>query len=103
MSFYIFIAWFMKKGRKIALYCVIIIAIIAVIYLMFWFPKYEAGEVDSTPEILTWEENMEIEDTYTEDYSFEEDVMEDLEWFFGNANGYENVEWEYWFTDAELE
>ena len=38
-----------------------------------------------------------------EEWDFEEDVMKDLEWFFGNNNGYENVEWEYWFTSTEAE
>jgi hypothetical protein len=41
--------------------------------------------------------------TYEQKDTFEEDVMKDLEWFFWNNNGYENVEWEFWFTNPENE
>ena len=61
----------------------------------------EPSDVDT--EILTWEEILDTWTTnvYENTYTFEEDVMKDLEWFFGNNNGYEDVQWEYWFTNPE--
>lgn len=60
---------------------------------------------DTEIEIWTWGEitNVwEIPDDEDSD-TFEEDVMKDLEWFFGNNNWYEDVEWEFWFTEPENE
>ena len=49
------------------------------------------------------EENVEPEpeEIVSETNTFEEDVMKDLEWFFNDNNGYEDVQWEYWFTNPE--
>ena len=96
----------MNKRWKIALYVVLVLAIIAVIWLMFGNtnPNVETpSDVDN--EVLTWEE---ISDswttvTYENTDTFEEDVMKDLEWFFWTNNGYEDVEWEFWFTSTEAE
>jgi hypothetical protein len=95
----------MSKWWKITLYVILILAIIAVVWLMFWNtnPNVEIQN-DTDIETLTWE-NVEVipETVDNETPTFEEDVMKDLEWFFGNNNGYEDVQWEYWFTSPENE
>ena len=93
----------MKKRVKITLYCIIAIAIIFVVRLMLWNIKTNTTKIDnSNIENITWKDIDENENTLDiEDSTFEEDVMKDLEWFFGNNNWYENVEWEYWFIDTE--
>lgn len=60
---------------------------------------------ETSTEIQTSIEENIIESTETEieTDTFEEDVMRDLEWFFGNSNGYEDIQWEYWFTNPENE
>jgi len=61
-------------------------------------------EILDTDETLIEEEMAEdTPTTYEQKDTFEEDVMKDLEWFFWNNNGYENVEWEFWFTNPENE
>ena len=95
----------MNKRWKIALYVVLILAIIAVVWLMFGntnpdveTPDYEDTETPIEEETVdTWNNAVSYENTDT----FEEDVMKDLEWFFWNNNGYEDVQWEYWFTSTE--
>lgn len=73
---------------------------------MFWNFK---PTIESQEDIqITVEEDTErtIEKTQepqVESNSFEEDVMNGLEWFFGSNNGYEDVEWEYWFNNPENE
>lgn len=73
---------------------------------MFWIsnPNTKAPS-DTKTEILTWGEitNESSIVNYENTDTFEEDVMKDLEWFFGNNNGYEDVQWEYWFTNPENE
>ena len=95
----------MKKELKIALYCILVVVVIAVIYLMFWLPNQDIENPEIPGEIvMTWEDETlipENEDTKTA--TFEEDVMKDLEWFFGDSNGYEDVQWEFWFTNPENE
>ena len=70
---------------------------------MLWNIKTNTTKIDnSNIENITWKDIDENENTLDiEDSTFEEDVMKDLEWFFGNNNWYENVEWEYWFIDTE--
>lgn len=60
---------------------------------------------ETSTEIQTSIEENIVENTETEieTDTFEEDVMRDLEWFFGNSNGYEDIQWEYWFTNPENE
>jgi preprotein translocase subunit SecF len=93
----------MSKWWKITLYVILILAIISVVWLMFWNtnPNIEIQN-DTTIETLTWE-NVEVipETVDNETPTFEEDVMNDLEWFFENNKGYEDIEWEYWFTNPE--
>lgn len=95
----------MKKRLKTTLYCIIAIAIIAVVWLMLWNIKTNTKKVDNVNiENITWEDINENTNTLNvEDATFEEDVMKDLEWFFNNNNWYEAVEWEYWFIDADEE
>jgi len=73
---------------------------------MFWNtnPNVEISP-ETNNEALTWEE---ITDTwnssnYENTNTFEEDVIKDLEWFFNSNNWYEDVEWEFWFTNPENE
>ena len=93
----------MSKWWKITLYVILILSIIAVVWLMFWNtnPNVEIKN-DTDIETLTWE-NVEVipETVDNETPTFEEDVMKDLEWFFENNKGYEDIEWEYWFTNPE--
>ena len=69
---------------------------------MFWTSK---PLTKTTENIQTPEEGVEqnTEEIQFETNTFEEDVMKDLEWFFNNNNWYEDIEWEYWFTDTENE
>jgi hypothetical protein len=63
-------------------------------------PDSEDTEVSVEEKVSdSWNNTLTYENTDT----FEEDVMKDLEWFFGNNNGYEDVEWEYWFTNTANE
>jgi len=96
----------MSKWWKIVFYLILILAIIVVIWLMFWNtnPNVEISP-ETNNEALTWEE---ITDTwnssnYENTNTFEEDVIKDLEWFFNSNNWYEDVEWEFWFTNPENE
>ena len=94
----------MNKRWKSALYVALIIAVVAVIWLMFGNTNPNIETPDEDNEVLTWEEvadSWTTTFTYENTNTFEEDVMKDLEWFFGNNNWYEDVEWEYWFTSPE--
>ena len=97
----------MNKWWKITLYVVLVLTIIAVVRLMFWNtnPNVEIqNDTDIDTNALTWENAEDITGNINaETPSFEEDVMKDLEWFFGTNNGYEDVQWEYWFTSPEKE
>lgn len=97
----------MKKGLKIALYCLLIIAIIAVVFLMLGLPKQENIESDTDSQVSIWNETTDIEESEptfnTDSPNTDEDVMKDLEGFFGDSNGYENIEGEYGFTNIEIE
>jgi hypothetical protein len=72
---------------------------------MFWNRNHNVKtQTNTDTETLTWEtidDILNIPEVETD--SFEEDVMKDLEWFFGNNNGYEDVQWEFWFTAPESE
>ena len=92
----------MKKELKIALYCILAIAIVVVVWLMFGNTNPNV-EIDTDIETPTEEDNSEALVNNNNTDTFEEDVMKDLEWFFGNNNGYEDVQWEYWFTSPESE
>lgn len=93
----------MNKRIKIILYIILILAIIAVVRLMFGNTNPNV-EITDTDEILAWEEIKEAsEETTIQTPTFEEDVMKDLEGFFGDNNGYEDVQWEFWFTNPENE
>jgi len=97
----------MSKWWKITLYVILILAIIAVAWLMFWntnpnveTPDYENTDTPIKEETVdTWNNTINYENTNT----FEDDVMKDLEWFFWNNNGYEDIQWEFWFTSPENE
>ena len=96
----------MPKRVKIILYVILILAIIAVVWLMFWQTNLKETPIDTNTEALTWEEVIESWDAVElelQNSTFEDDVMKDLEWFFNDNNGYEDVQWEYWFTNPENE
>ena len=96
----------MNKRWKVALYVVLLLALIAVVWLMFGNtnPSVETPDSEDT-EVPVEEVSDQWNNTFTYDNTatFEEDVMKDLEWFFGNNNWYEDVQWEYWFTSTEAE
>lgn len=91
----------MKKEVKIILYCVLAIVLIIVVFVLLWLTKDNAGEPDINIETELVEDttiqNQELQPTQ----DFEQDVMNDLESLFNNSNGYENIEWEFWFIDSE--
>ena len=97
----------MKKYLKIGFYVLLIIAITIVALLMLGTQKPVVNlETGLNPEYLPSETKEEAEpqaEEVVEEYAptFEEDVMKDLESFFGNSNGYENVWWDFWFTNEE--
>lgn len=73
---------------------------------MFWQTNIKQTLTDTNIEILTWEDTIETWDTVDlqlQNSTFEDDVMKDLEGFFNDNNGYEDVQWEYWFTNPEDE
>ena len=97
----------MKKYLKIGFYVLLIIAITIVALLMLGTQKPVNLETGLSPEYLPSETKEEVEPQVEEPIikestpTFEEDVMKDLESFFGNSNGYENVWWDFWFTNEE--
>ena len=75
---------------------------------MFWQTNLKIqAPTDTDSEILIEQEisenNWNTIDLEPQNNTFEDDVMKDLEWFFNNNNWYEDVEWEYWFTNPEDE
>ena len=78
---------------------------------MFWQTNIKTEtQTDENIEILTWNDTIDTIDfeepgltTNTDAPTFEEDVMKDLEWFFNDNNGYEDIEWEFLFTSLEAE
>ena len=99
----------MQKRVKFTLYVILILVIIVVVWLMFW-TKNSKEDITTNTEIetLTWEEITDNNDWDTVDLepqnnTFEDDVMNDLEWFFNDNNGYKDIQWEYWFTNPENE
>lgn len=101
----------MQKRLKITLYIILILVIIAVIWLMFWKTSTNTETSNNTniEEISTWEENENSDDNWDtvdleiQNDTFENDVIKDLEWLFSDNNWYEDVEWEFWFTNLETE
>lgn len=95
----------MKKRLKVVILLILLLIVWAVAYLSFWGRRNDNVKNETpTPEVIeeTWEES-EVISLEEEEWDFEEDVMKDLEWFFNSTNWYENIQGEYWFTDAELE
>ena len=75
---------------------------------MFWQTNIKTQvSTDTDSEILIEQEisenNWNTVDLEPQNNTFKDDVMKDLEWFFNNNNWYEDVEWEYWFTNPENE
>ena len=95
----------MHKWWKITLYVILILVIIAIVLIIFWNTNPDVEIQDNTDlEALIWEDIEVIPETADNKTStFEEDVMKDLEWFFWNNNGYEDIQWEYWFTSTANE
>ena len=96
----------MPKRVKITLYTILVLAIIAIVWLMLWNINTQPEEsIVLEPENLTWAEitnddNWNTVDIVSQTAKFEDDVMKDLEWFFNNNNWYEDVQWEFWFTSS---
>ena len=88
-----------KKELKIILCCIIALVAILVWFFIFWFPHNEVGEPNIYDEVLIWSEEESAENVPT----FEQDVMNDLESYFNTNNGYEEIEWEFWFIDTDNE
>ena len=91
----------MKKDVKIILYCVLAVILIVICCLVRWKSNQQAWEPEN---FTTEEEIVEIEDTTDTkqpSQNFEQDVMNDLESFFNDNNGYENIQWEFWFINSE--
>ena len=96
----------MSKWLKISLYVLLILAVIAVVWLMLWNskPVIESPEDIQISVEESTEQNIEnIQEVQPQIETFEDDVMKDLEWFFWTNNGYEDVQWEYWFNNPENE
>lgn len=96
----------MSKRLKVTLYVILILTVVAVVWLMFWSfkPNSETIEDIQIPVEENTDENTDnSQEIQVQTDTFEEDVMKDLEWFFGNNNGYEDVQWEYWFNNPENE
>lgn len=89
----------MKKELKIILCCIIALVAILVWFFIFWFPHNEVGEPNIYDEVIIWSEEESAENVP----AFEQDVMNDLESYFNTNNGYEEIEWEFWFIDTDNE
>lgn len=99
----------MKKELKIALYCILGVILILVLCLMIWWRKHNAWEPDIAPSVEPWivwqeisDDNIEEEVEQPSQHS-EQDILNDLESLFRNDNGYEDVEWEFWFIGSDNE
>lgn len=98
----------MNKKLKISLYCILGIILVLVLCLMIWWSKHNAWEPDisqeDTWEVIvqaTWDISNDNENTQDKVQNPEQDILNDLESFFNNSNGYENVQWDFWFINAE--
>ena len=93
----------MKKEVKIILYCALAVILIVVFCLILWQSKNEAWEPDeaTASEELTVTDNTEAPNVQQPTQDFEQDVMNDLESFFNDNNGYENIQWDFWFINSE--
>jgi len=93
----------MKKELKIILYCVLAIILIVVCCLVLWQSKNEAWEPDEATalEEVAESDNREAPNIQQPTQDFEQDVMNDLESFFNDNNGYENIQWEFWFINSD--
>ena len=97
----------MKKEVKIILYCVVAIAAITVIFLMLWFPKNRIWEPDVLPDmpwdVDFWFDNSVQQPQPEPETNHEQAILNDLENLFHSNDGYENVEWEYGFINADAQ
>lgn len=100
----------MKKEVKIILYCTLGIILILVLCLVIWWRKHNAWEPDVNPNIepgIVWQEiGVETGESNTQEeetlpWNSEQEILNDLESLFKNTNGYENVEWDFWFINTE--
>lgn len=91
----------MDKNIKIIAWAALAILIIIVCILMFWGTR--------TPDIIDFSNNEEENITTWEmenepvEVNLEDDVMNDLESFFNHGNGYEDIEWDFWFINPNAE
>ncbi len=95
----------MNRTLKIVGWCLLVIIIAFVCYLMFGWknPANINTEEPIAPDVII-ENKEEIEPENTTDINNpEEDIMNDLESFFNGWNGYEDVEWDFWFIDPNAE
>ncbi len=91
----------MKKEAKIILYCTLAIVLIFIVFVILWLKKNNAGEPDMNMETINMEDATIHSQTDPSTTDFEQDVMNDLESLFNSSNGYENIEWEYWFINSD--
>lgn len=98
----------MNKKAKIILYCILGIVLVLVLCLMIWWSKHNAWEPDFSQEDnwesllqTTWSLTNDYENTQNNIQNSEQDILNDLESFFNNSNGYENVQWDFWFIGTE--
>ena len=83
---------------------ILILVFIVVCFIAFWWKWWE--NPTSPNDNLSWDELTQngFDHTLTEtSWDFEQDVMNDLESYFHDSNGYENIEWEFWFIDSDAQ
>lgn len=90
-----------KKIRQIWWGIILLLAIIVVYFLMFWWKKMINNNVIIEPQ--TWLPSDSTNEEIKNDNSFKKDVMTDLESFFNGWNGYEDIEWDFWFINPNAE
>ena len=98
----------MNKKAKIIFYCILGIVLIFVLCLMIWWSKHSAWEPDTSPENnqetslrTTWNVTSDYQSIQDDIQSSEQYILDDLESFFNNSNGYENVQGDFWFIETE--
>lgn len=93
----------MNKKLQIIWWILLAVIIIAVAFLMFWWSANRINENTAISLEQTWDSNNPTETIDLEAIDFEQDVMTDLEEFFEWWNGYEEIQWDFWFINPNAE
>ena len=100
------------KNLQILWWILVGILLFVVLFLIFGRDKNKIENPGLPNNILTGNNETKIDETdkideiyneTTTSGSFEDEFLNDLDAFFNGDNGYENIEWEFWFTNPDAE